>query len=192
MSFSGGRLWRLGRHYLACNLYTGARSASTGLITWTSAGALLNNGTYPGSLEAVRWGEDIRMDEIMSVDDVDVHNEEYLGDSSLQIGEIQKRGGTGLSDILPAIRQLARSNADSNFVLAQIIRVHEGTAGASIDYGVTPTVLTYPANTEMIVFTGKARTTSDGAAGFGKGTNELTLVQANLDSSYRPLTLFNT
>jgi hypothetical protein len=87
------RNWVLGRDLTALTIYTGVRDATTGVVTWTSAGSLLNQVDY------IRLSDTRMLDMIASVDATFAHYEKTLNDSSLVVGEILQKP---TAPILPA------------------------------------------------------------------------------------------
>lgn len=88
------RNWTLGRDLTALTVYSGAKNATTGVMTWTSAGSLLNQVDY------VRISDNRMLDMIASIDAIFAHYEKTLNDSSLVVGEILQKVA---DPILPAV-----------------------------------------------------------------------------------------
>jgi len=150
----------LGRHLFSCNVYPGTRAESDGAITWGTAISIL---PY---LEALTF-DDIRDTErIVPVTAVQAHYERTVLDSTCQITEILRKGGTAATgtpavpttgQILPILLQ--------GFDIIKIVAVRGKQAGVSTTV-----------NCGTYTYIGQIARGSDGHQNAGKNTATISLM----------------
>ena len=78
----------LGRHLFSCNVYPGTRAETDGAITW---GTAINILAY---LESLSFSDVREVERITPVNATQAHYERTLLDSTCEIVEILRKGGT--------------------------------------------------------------------------------------------------